>query len=27
MQAGPQVEKAQASLKSVEEAAKKDEWR
>jgi hypothetical protein len=25
MQAGPQVEKAQASLKSVEEAAKKDE--
>jgi hypothetical protein len=27
MQAGPQVEKAQATLKSIEETQKKDEWR
>jgi hypothetical protein len=27
MQAGPQIEKAQATLKSIEEIQKKDEWR
>jgi hypothetical protein len=26
MQAGPQIEKAQAGLKAVAEATKKDEW-